>query len=139
MDVRKQKVAWDSRTHPEKVFQSLDMCSKIPEVRSAFWNCQVTKESKNWQQRHTQADEWKEEVQEPCYVWDHFYYVQYLHKQLSAPFSHYISSMQHTLCGNAGKKWFHNEYFKGCIYLHLLVAWKYWNKTERAQESSLSE
>lgn len=39
----------------------------------------MAKESKNGQQCDTQADERKEEVLEPCYVWDHFYYVKYLH------------------------------------------------------------
>lgn len=42
----------------------------------------VTKESKKVQ-HHTQADEWKEDVLEPCYAQDYltvyFNYVKYLH------------------------------------------------------------
>lgn len=33
-------------------------------------------------------------------IWHHFYYVKYLHFQLSAPIRHYIPFMQHTVCGN---------------------------------------
>lgn len=62
----RQKVRWDSGSHPQRVFRPKSHKWEVP-----FGTNLVKKESKNGQRCHTQADEWKKDVLEPCYEWDY--------------------------------------------------------------------
>lgn len=120
---------WEAKkTHESLSFilrQCLDysICTPISQKWEVLLGTNpMRKGTENGQQCHTQTDEWKEEVCETWwYVWDyftdHFYYVKYftLAAECSSPYAA-LCILKHR------GKWSYDKYFRGCIYLYLLVA-----------------